>query len=401
VRVFNGDGLDEKFNFFAFTPSFTGGVRVAMGDVTGDGTPDIIAAAGPGGGPHVRVFDGVTGAQIPGPLGSFFAYDIRFSGGVFVAAADFDGDGLADIVSGAGSGGGPHIRVFSGADGRELVGFFDPPKGGNGVRVATGDIDGDGTPDIITGSGSDVPAVVRVFSGLTAQAVDGPLGSIAPYPGFRGGVYVAAGDVNGDGRDDVITGAGAGGGPHVKAFSGVDGAEIASFFAYSINFTGGVRVGVGDVDQNGSLEIIAGAGPGGGPHVRAFQVHGGGEVASFFAFDLTFGGGVFVAGAAPMAAGAASDPVQAETGAPSFVSFIPLLPTRVEAQAIVINEDRTTLGLVSHDSRDLAFALNEELEAWLWRDDEDTDLPARSATAAETELIRLLDEAVVLETHGF
>ncbi len=210
VRLFHGGSADEKFSFFAFDPAFTGGVRVAMGDVTGDGVPDIIAAAGAGGGPHVRVFDGITGEQIPGPLGSFMAYDASFSGGVFVAAADFNGDGLADIVTGAGAGGGPHIRVFSGADGSELVGFFDPPKGGNGVRVTTGDINGDGTPDIITGSGSDVPATVRVFGGLTAQPVSGALGTIAPYPGFQGGVYVAAGDVNGDGRDDVITGAGGG-----------------------------------------------------------------------------------------------------------------------------------------------------------------------------------------------
>src|SRR5262249_16954224 len=78
VRVFDGEGLHEKFSFYAFSPSFTGGVRVALGDVAGDGTPDVIAAAGPGGGPHVRVFNGKTGQQINGPLGSFYAYGAGF-----------------------------------------------------------------------------------------------------------------------------------------------------------------------------------------------------------------------------------------------------------------------------------------------------------------------------------
>jgi hypothetical protein len=311
VRVFTQDG-DDLFSFFAFNPAFTGGVRVAMGDVTGDGTSDIIAAAGPGGGPHVRAFDGRTGLQIPGPLGSFFAYGLSFTGGLFIASADFNNDGLADVVTGADAGGGPDVKVFSGANGALLAGFFDVPLESAGVRVATGDLNGDGTPDIVTASGPGVfPARVAVFDGLTAQPIDGPLGSFVPYPGqFRGGVYVAVGDVNGDGRDDVITGPGAGGGPHVKAFNGQDSALIASFFAYGAAFTGGVRVAAGDVDHDGQVDIITGAGPGGGPHVRAFTMLGGSAVAGFFGFSPVFTGGVFVGGAAASAVSIISPPEQ-------------------------------------------------------------------------------------------
>ncbi len=208
VRVYIGAAATERFGFYAFNPEFKGGVRVAMGDVSGDGTPDVIVGAGPGGGPHVRVIDGATGDQVPFPIGGFYAYDVDFKGGVFVASADFNNDGFADILTGAGEGGGAHIKVFNGVDGTLLASFFDSPKGSAGVRVATGDINGDGTPDIISGSGPGVrPATVRIFNGLTATPIAGPLGTFFPYDSFDGGVYVAAGDVNGDGRDDVITGA--------------------------------------------------------------------------------------------------------------------------------------------------------------------------------------------------
>jgi hypothetical protein len=85
---------------------------------------------------------------------------------------------------------------------------------------------------------------VRVFEGATGAQVPG-FNFFAYAVAFAGGVRVAAADVNGDGRDDIITGAGAGGGPHVRAFSGVDRAELANFFAYDIGFTGGVFVAGG------------------------------------------------------------------------------------------------------------------------------------------------------------
>ena len=108
-------------HFLAFDPAFRVGCTWP-GDVTGDGEPDIVVGAGPGGGPHVRVFDGVTGAEVR----SFFAYQCDpapapcFPGGVFVAAADVTGDGRADIITGAGPGGGPHVRVFDGVSGTEV-----------------------------------------------------------------------------------------------------------------------------------------------------------------------------------------------------------------------------------------------------------------------------------------
>ena len=287
VRVYGATGLPVR-ELFAYDPDFTGGVRVALGDVSGDGIPDIITGAGPGGGPHVRAFDGVTGAE----LKSFFAYPAGFTGGVFVAAGDVNGDGAADIITGAGAGGGPHVQVFDGATGAVIRSFFAHGAGfTGGVFVAAGDVNGDGAADIITGAGAGGGPHVQVFDGVTGAVIR----SFFAYgAGFTGGVSVAAGDVNGDGKADIITGAGPGGGPHVQVFDGVTGAVIRSFFAYGAGFTGGVSVAAGDVNGDGKADIITGAGPGGGPHVRAFDSVTGLELLSFFAFEPGFTGGIFV-----------------------------------------------------------------------------------------------------------
>ena len=121
--------------FDAFDPAFTGGVYVALGDVTGDQVADAVVGAGPGSPPQVKVFDGVTGLEIR----SFLAYDHEFAGGVRVAVGDVTGDGRADIVTGAGPGGQPHVKVFDGVTGLEYRSFlaYDPGFAG-GVYVAAG-----------------------------------------------------------------------------------------------------------------------------------------------------------------------------------------------------------------------------------------------------------------------
>jgi hypothetical protein len=276
--------------FLAYDPVFSGGVRVATGDVNGDGVADIITGAGPGGGGHVRVLDGRTGASVH----SFFAFDPNFSGGVFVAAGDVNNDGIADIVVSADEGGGPHVKVFDGRTLEVRTSFFpyDPGFAG-GVRVAAGDVNGDGVPDIVTGPGAGAAAHVKVFDGSSGQLIRS---FVAFDQGFTGGVFVAAGDINGDDRADIVVGAGAGGGPHVRVFDAVGGdGVLASFNAFDAAFTGGVRVAAGDVNGDGIADIITGAGAGGGPHVKVFNGATFAVVRAFLAAEPTFSGGVFVA----------------------------------------------------------------------------------------------------------
>ncbi|MEA2065128.1 MAG: S8 family peptidase, partial [Patescibacteria group bacterium] len=102
IKTFNlsDDNIFLK-EFFAYDKNFRGGVNVATGDIDGDGIDEIIAGAGNGGGPHVRIFD-----QLGRVKNQFFAYDKNFRGGVNVATGDIDGDGIDEIIAGAGNGGG-------------------------------------------------------------------------------------------------------------------------------------------------------------------------------------------------------------------------------------------------------------------------------------------------------
>ena len=269
-------------------PGFTGQIRVVSGDFNGDGKVDIIAAAGPGGGPAVAVLDSQTGEVIQ----SFFAFDPAFTGGVFVAVRDFNGDGILDIIAGAGAGGGPEVRIFNGNGLTVIRSFFAYAQDfTGGVSVASVDFNNDGILDLVTGAGPGGAPHVKVFDGATNSIIS----QWFAYPvSFSGGVYVAAGDIGNDGNIEVVTGAGSGGAPVVAVWDPYTGALLAQFMAYTESFTGGVRVAVNDGNGDGIADILTGAGPGGGPHVKAFSFPALDLLFSFYSGDPANTGGVFV-----------------------------------------------------------------------------------------------------------
>ena len=295
VKVFDLDG-NLVCDFDAY-PFFQGGVRVAVADIDGDGVDDVITGPGPNGGPHVQVFNGAkllngVAERIVSSMGSYFSYNPFFRGGIYVAAADINGDGKLDIITGADAGGGPHVIAWDNVTGDAITSFYAYAANfTGGVRVAGGDIDGDGKAEIITGAGAGGGPHMRVFNSTGAVVKE----NFAFDASFLGGIYVGAGDINGDGKDDIIVGAGEGGGPHVKVFSGVDLSVLRSFFAYDNLWTGGVRVSSFDFDGDGRDDIITGAGPGGGPHAIAYSGLDNSILGSAYIWDLPFPFGIYIA----------------------------------------------------------------------------------------------------------
>jgi hypothetical protein len=148
-------------SFAAFATDYTGGVRVAAGDLDGDGRADIVCGTGTFPvAPEVRVFSGATGALIR----DYTNFSGNFANGVFVATADVNGDGRADLITGADAGFAPEVRVFDGRTSQLIADFFAFDQSFlGGVRVAGIDVNGDGDGDILAAPGVGGGSLVRVF----------------------------------------------------------------------------------------------------------------------------------------------------------------------------------------------------------------------------------------------
>ena len=303
VKISFADG--SGFSFFAYDTSFTGGVRTAIGDVNGDGNPDLITAAGPGGGPHVVIWTITPGVPYATVQSGFFAFEPGFTGGITLATGNINGDSsssgnsLDDIIVGAGAGGGPRVKAFAGNasfaainNQSQLVDFFAyAPEFNLGVNVAAGDRTSDGNDEIITGAAQGGGPHVQVW-----QISNGTANSIQSFfafdPTFLCGVFVGSGDLDGDGLADIYTGTGSGPIGSVGIYFG-NGA-ISRLEPFGSGFTGGVRVGAALGGTNSPPNIpylLTAAGPGGGPQVSLFDSNLN-IVDAFFAFQENFTGGV-------------------------------------------------------------------------------------------------------------
>ena len=285
-------------SFFAYASTFTGGVRVALGDVNGDGSTDVITGAGPGGGPQVNVYNVNNATGAVSLQKSFFAFSApSFTGGVYVAAGNTNGDAFADVIVGAGATGGSRVQVYAGsATGvvttSTLNDFFAySPAFTGGVVVAAGQRDAVAGEEIITAPASGGGYNIKSFNGKGTGNNPTVVDNFFAFNDTTsvGGLSLAAGSLNAGNIVDLIIGTTNGGYGVIldSATSGIAGVPFAGF-------TGAIRAGVA-VDSTGKEFAVALAGPTGAPRVSVFNVGATSltETDNLFVLNPAFRGGLF------------------------------------------------------------------------------------------------------------
>ena len=288
----------RQIQFFAYAESFRGGVRVALGNVDGGTDTELVTGPGAGGGPQVNVwkinvFTGIVTLQ-----SSFFAFsEPSFTGGVYVAAGDTNGNGFDDVIIGAGAGGGPRVQVYAGsANGvvttSTLNDFFAySPAFTGGVVVAAGDRNADGDDEIITAPASGGGYNIKSFDGNGTGNSPTVVDNFFAFNNTTsiGGLSLAAGFLNSGNISDLVIGTSNGGYGVIIDFA-TAGITTVPF----AGFTGAIRAGVAE-DNIGQDFAVALAGPGGGPILNTYSVISNNLVVndSLFILDPAFQGGLF------------------------------------------------------------------------------------------------------------
>ncbi|MFO0939063.1 MAG: matrixin family metalloprotease [Gemmataceae bacterium] len=290
-------------------PGFTGELRVSEADMNGDGIGDLVVGVGPGRPTDVRIYDGATSAQIF----EILPFEAAFTGGVYVATGDLNGDGRPELIITPDEGGGPRVRVFAGGTFTQVADFFgiEDTAFRGGARAAVGDVDADGVGDLIVAAGFGGGPRLSTYAGASIAA-GLPAKLFGDFFAFeqtlRNGAFIAAGDVNGDGFADIVAGGGPGGGPRILVLDGKSlvqngpGTLVAdgNFFAGDVNNRGGIRLAIKDLDGDQKADILTGAGTNAGSRVAAYLgvniTPTGGTPAALFEFDAFTGStnGVYV-----------------------------------------------------------------------------------------------------------
>ncbi len=277
-----------------------GYLAVGVGDVDGDGYPDIGVGApfeDPGTSPddagRAYIFSGATGDvlfTLVSPYEAQFGYF-----GWVAGAGDVNNDGYADVIVGAweepgGATSAGRAYVFSGATGDTLYTLVSPNpeiegKFGWWVRGA-GDVDNDGYPDVIVGAEEEDPGTsprdagrAYVFSGPTGALIHTLVSPSDEYEGGFGWAVSGAGDVDGDGHADLLVGApyeDPGTSPEwagrAYVFSGATGDTLYTLTPPHEENEGYFGAGVwdlGDVDGDGYPDVGVGANGVAGPNPQA------------------------------------------------------------------------------------------------------------------------------------
>jgi uncharacterized repeat protein (TIGR01451 family) len=248
VRVFTSEGVDTGVRFLAFDPVSKGGVRVAACDLDRDGIDEIVAAEGAGGS-RVRVFR-LSEARV-GEVASFLPFEDGFTGGVTVSCADTDGDQRAELIVGAGAGRPAEVRMFHVSSGRvaRLAQWDAYPGFAGGVQVAAAWHPGNGFVGrltVVTLPGTGRTGDLR---GWRVEGSSVTLVAVVPevFGTDTSGGHVAIGDLDGDQTLDVALAPTGHAGAVLRAYSLADGRMLGEAPAGAGGFTGTIRTAMADL----------------------------------------------------------------------------------------------------------------------------------------------------------
>ena len=240
-------------------------------------------------GPLVRFFNKKTDY-----VNEFYAYDENAEYGVNAVSGDFDGDGKPEVITAPQKGGGPQLKMFNWKGDLLRPGWFAFDENfRGGVNLAKGDVNGDGAQDLIVSQASEGPAWVKVYT-FTPREINLHSEFLAYAEGFKGGCYVAAGNVMGNKKAEIITGAGAGGGPQVRIFGGKGKWKQKQWFAFDESFRGGVTVAAGNLNKKKKAEIVVGQASQGQAWIKIYKKRGTELISQFKAYPDEMDEGVTI-----------------------------------------------------------------------------------------------------------
>lgn len=295
-QIYKLDGTKLDPTIIPYDKNMRGEFKSQVIDVNRDGMDEIITFPGEGSGPHLKIYkkDGTLLTQA-------FVYDKAFRGGLNVAVDDFNADGQYEIAAAPASGGSSQVKVYRFDQGKlkvmaDFQAYNDDFHGG--VNLAVGNTDGSDRSSLITVPASGGGPDVRIYK-FHENKFDLVANTLAYANSFRGGVSLVSLDMDSDGQDEIVT-APLNGSSHLRFFR-QDGRVIealGSTFVYDKNYRGGIKMAAGDVNGDGLGEVVVAPATRGGPHIRVYGLYSNGKVKfldGVMIYDRSFHNGINLA----------------------------------------------------------------------------------------------------------
>jgi hypothetical protein len=244
VRFFHPDGSRVRNGFFAFEDTYKGGDQIAHVDMNRNGKRDVIIVSK----------NKITIWRDDGQLyAKFYPYTASYQGNLVLAFGDVNGDGLFEMIVAPSAGYPLPLQVYAPSGTLLSTNWFPfGPKYTSGYSLGILSGNSESAGKLVLGTGTGVATKIQVYDRDFALFREW----FAYEKYFKGGVHVAVGDIDGDGEEEIVAGAGVGKKPLIKVFDATGKLKYGEWEAYSALGTPGIDVRVVDVNFDGKKDIV-------------------------------------------------------------------------------------------------------------------------------------------------